>query len=86
MLECCRIVLYLVEWIWTVSIMGLFPNRLVSTVQLGSGESEKACLFSLQLGLSRCNYGVSCSIPHCSAATCRICDCGPISSSMCEYA
>lgn len=58
-LECCRIVLYLVEWIWTTVVMGIFPNRLVTTVEFGSGEAEKACLFNLQVGLSRCNYGVS---------------------------
>lgn len=70
MLECCRIVLYIVEWIWTTVIMGIFPNQLVSTVEFGSGELEKTCLFNLQVGLSRCNYGVSCQFVFLTAVIC----------------
>lgn len=60
LLECCRLILYLVEWIWTTVILGVFPSQLVQDVQLANGEMAKACLFNLTVGLSRCSYAVRC--------------------------
>lgn len=58
-LECCRIVLYLVEWIWTTVVLGIFPNKLSIEVALVENETQKACLFNTNVGGSRCDFGVS---------------------------
>lgn len=58
-LECCRLLLYLIEWVWTTTIMGIFPSQLATKEELTTGEMADACLFNLHLGRSRCDFGVS---------------------------
>lgn len=58
-MECCRLLLYLIEWIWTTVILGIFPNKLTTTVELNDGTFTDACLFNLNLGRSRCDFGIA---------------------------
>lgn len=58
-LECCRIILYFIEWIWTTVIMGIFPNQLKVKAPTVNGTFEDVCLFNANVGTSRCQYGVS---------------------------
>lgn len=57
--ECCRLMLYLIEWIWTTVVLGIFPDQLRTTEQLTDGSSEAACLFNMNLGQSRCDFGIA---------------------------
>ena len=59
LLECSRIVLYVIEWIWTTVILGIFPNQLAVKAPTIDGGFEDACLFNANVGRSRCNFGVS---------------------------
>lgn len=58
-LECCRLIFYLIEWIWTTVVLGIFRDKLIITEELTNGETSPACLFNLNLGTSRCDFGVS---------------------------
>ncbi|CAN8076139.1 unnamed protein product [Agarophyton chilense] len=58
-LECCRIILYIVEWIWTTVVMAIFPNKLAVEAPTVNGAFENICLFNANVGRSRCQYGVA---------------------------
>lgn len=58
--ECTRLVLYLLEWIWTTVILAIFPAQLIARdVTLTDGGTGSVCKFTQTLGISRCNFGVS---------------------------
>ena len=59
-LECVRIILYLIEWIWTTVILGIFPSQLKKTV-LAEDDTTPVllCRFNMNVGSSRCDFGVS---------------------------
>lgn len=59
LLECCRLLLYLIEWIWTTVVLGIFPSQLKKDAPTVDGTTEGICLFNMNVGQSRCNYGVS---------------------------
>lgn len=59
LLECSRIFLYFIEWIWTVVVLAMFPDRLLKTVAMTNGDHTSACLLNANLGRSRCDFGVS---------------------------
>lgn len=59
--ETARLVLYCVEWIWTVVVLGIIPNQLIKRAQPlkdGSGTGD-VCGLNWSLGLSRCNFGIA---------------------------
>lgn len=60
--EPARLFLYLVEWLFTVSILGTFPAQLIIRGQplaRASGGLGDVCLLSQTVGLSRCRFGVA---------------------------
>lgn len=58
-LDSCRVLFYLVEWIWTAVIVGVFPNQLTEREALiDDGKVANICYFNQNIGLSRCNFGV----------------------------
>jgi hypothetical protein len=58
LLEIARSILFVIEWIWTVSIMSLFPSQLIKKT-VDSPVDKKVCLFDRQIDLSRCRFGTA---------------------------
>lgn len=56
--EIFRVLLFIVEWIWTAVVAFIFPDKLIA------GESkikqgQNVCLFDRQIDLSRCRFGLA---------------------------
>jgi hypothetical protein len=58
LIEIFRVILFVVEWIWTVSIMSVFPSQLMRKTA-DSPVDKKVCLFDRQVDLSRCRFGTA---------------------------
>lgn len=55
--EIARVLLFVIEWIWTACVAFIFPDQLIKG---GPGKSSaKACFFDRQQDLSRCNFGMA---------------------------
>lgn len=72
LLDCCRLMLFLIEWIWTTVVLGIFPDQLTTTEQLTDGSFEGACLFNMNLGQSRCDFGIAWAAIAFLVLTCTI--------------
>ncbi len=71
--ESARLTLYVIEWIWTVVVLGIFPSQLIQRGQplaQPQGGRGDVCSFSQSLGISRCNFGVS--VPVFLLPCCRL--------------
>jgi hypothetical protein len=58
LLEIFRVILFVIEWVWTVSIMSVFPSQLMKKTT-DSPIDKKVCLFDRQVDLSRCRFGTA---------------------------
>lgn len=57
--ETLRIVLYLLNWIWTTTVMSIIPSQLIVPQELVTGVVSPSCLLNLRLGRSRCDFGIA---------------------------